>query len=70
MYKAGQYVITSTTGDSIWHTTKAKTLRGAKIAASRMYQESHDGRIEVGLARDEYSIDTIAAKRGYGKWTD
>jgi hypothetical protein len=68
--KEGQYVITSTTGDSVWHETNAKTLRGAKMLASRMYQESYQGRIEVGIARDFASVDTIAVKRGFDGWTE
>ena len=63
-------MVTSTTGDSIWHPTNAKTLHGAKIAAGRMYQESFDGRIEVGIARDEFSVDIVAVKRGFGGWSD
>lgn len=68
--KVGQYMITSKTGDSKWHETKAKTLRGAKVAASRMYQESSQGTIEVGIAMDESSVETVAVKRGYAKWVD
>lgn len=67
--KAGQYVITSTTGDSHWHETNAKTLAGAKRAATAMYEESFDGKIEVGYCRDEFSVDYVAVKQ-HGKWTD
>jgi len=68
--KKGQYVITSTTGDSIWHETSAKTLRGAKRAASMMYADSFNGRIEVGYCMDNTSVDTVAVKRGYDGWSE
>ena len=68
--REGQYCITSTTGDNHWHGTNAKTLTAAKALASRMYSPSRDGRIEVGIARDHASVDTVAVKHGYGKWED
>lgn len=68
--KAGQYVVTSKTGDSKWHETNAKTLRGAKAAASRMYQSSAGGSIEVGIAMDYASVETIAVKHGFDRWID
>jgi hypothetical protein len=68
--EAGQYVVTSKTGDSKWHETNAKTLRGAKMAASRMYETSLNGSIEVGIARDYASIDIVAYKHGLDKWLD
>lgn len=68
--KAGQYVVTSKTGDSKWHETSAKTLRGAKMAASRMYDTSVNGSIEVGIARDYASVETVAYKHGEGRWID
>lgn len=66
----GQYVVTSRTGDSKWHETTAKTLRGAKMIAARMYAESAQGSIEVGIARDWASVDTVAVKHGYERWID
>jgi len=68
--KTEQYVVTSKTGDAKWHETSAKTLRGAKVAASKMYDTSVNGSIEVGICRDWASVDTVAYKHGFGKWTD
>ena len=68
--KHGQYVITSATGDSRWHETNAKSVNGAKMLASKMYQESYNGSIEVGYCMDDYSVQTVAIKHGYDKWTD
>lgn len=67
--KAGQYVITSS-GDSLWHETSAKTLTGAKRAASRMYQASDFGRLTIGYIRDAYSVDVVAIKYGFSRWQD
>lgn len=68
--KQGQYVITSATGDSRWHETDAKTINGAKMLASKMYQESVGGSIEVGYCMDETSVQTVAIKHGYDRWID
>lgn len=70
MFTSGQYVITSRTGDNQWHGVTAKTLRAAKSAASKMYQLARGGSIEVGIARDEYSVDTVAVKKYGVKWHD
>ena len=66
----GQYLVTSKTGDSKWHETSSKTLLGAKMAASRMYNTSVNGSIEVGIASDYASVDTVAYKKGEGRWID
>jgi len=68
--ETGQYVITSKTGDTKWHETSAKTLRCAKVAASKMYETSVNGSIEVGICRDCASVDTVAYKKGQRKWVD
>ena len=68
------YFVTSTTGDTKWHKTNATTLRAAKAAASKMYEQSFNGRIEVGKNRAEDnapSIEVVAVKYGYdNKWVE
>lgn len=66
------YYIGSRTGDAYWHKTSAKTLMGAKRAASSMYEQSLNGRIEVGYAEDGNNpIRVVAVKYGYEtRWTD
>ena len=70
------YYITSTTDDSYWHKTSAKTLAGAKRAATAMYHQSLNGRIQVGYADGGYDaganpIRVMAIKYGYdNRWTD
>jgi hypothetical protein len=68
--QVGEYVVTSKTGDSKWHETSAKTLKAAKTAASKMYQQSVGGTIEVGMPMDEFSVTTVAVKRGLDKWVN
>jgi hypothetical protein len=64
-----RYAISST-GDMNWHRVNAKSLRGAKMAASRTYSPSGKGKIEVAVENDE-GYDIIAIKYGYDKnWTD
>lgn len=65
-----KYRITSRTGDSYWHDCSAKTLSGAKAAAGRMYQESFQGTIEVGIAAADTSTEIVSIKRGFGRWVD
>jgi hypothetical protein len=68
--KVGKYVVTSKTGDSKWHETSANTLHGAKLYASRRYQASVGGSIEVGMATNEFSVRTVSIKYGFDKWAD
>ena len=68
-FTAGQFMISSN-GSYEWTATSAKTLRGAKMLASKMFQTSFDGQIKVGIARDSASVDMIAIKRGFGTWTE
>lgn len=60
-------------GDMYWRATKAKTLRGAKMIASKMYEVSISGKIEIGA--EEYRDDEgnigymrVAVKYGHGEW--
>ena len=64
----GQYVV-SGGADGYWHATSAKTLRGAKMAASKMYQVAAGGKIEVAQVCDEDYVQ-CAVKYGYDKWQD
>ena len=62
----GQYVV-SGGADQYWIGTNAKTLRGAKIAAIKLYQVSVGVKIEVAQVRGEQYV-TCAVKQGYYKW--
>lgn len=61
-------------GGDDWQQTTAKTLIGAKRAATNAYQVCSGGRVEVGEdtgRRDVNGVGEIvkvAVKRGYDKW--
>ena len=66
----GQFVVGSSSAD-YWESTRAKTLTGAKRVASKMFQPSVGGKIEVGLVRgsgDLMRTEAVAIKYGYGAW--
>lgn len=62
----GQYVVCGG-ADQYWIGTNAKTLRGAKMAASKIYQVAVGGKIEVAQVRGEQYV-CCAVKYGYDKW--
>ena len=69
-YTPDQYVICGGS-DSHWRATTAKTLHGAKIAASRAYGSAAAGTIEVAVvvgAGDQQRFEQVAVKRGYDSW--
>ena len=50
-----------------WNHTTAKTLLGAKRIASKEYQISVGGKIEVSIYDGE-RYEKLAVKYGYDKW--
>lgn len=63
----------SARGDGRWKPTKAKTLRGAKIACSKSYQQSVDSALIIGLsigAGDLERVERVAIKYGHNNWQD
>lgn len=60
-----QYFVSGGPGN--WVLTNAKTLRGAKNIASRMYQISQHGRLIVAIACNE-RYEIVATKNGYAAW--
>lgn len=62
----GQYVVCGGS-DQYWVGITAKTLIGAKIAASKMYQVASGGKIEVAQVRGEQYV-RCAVKHGYDNW--
>jgi hypothetical protein len=50
-----------------WQATNAKTLTGAKIIASKTYQQAVGGEIKVAVVRGE-QYEVVAVKYGYHKW--
>jgi hypothetical protein len=61
-----QYVVCGGS-DQYWQGTTAKTLTGAKIAASKMYEQAPGGKIEVAQVRGEQYV-RVAVKHGFDKW--
>lgn len=71
-YKNGQYLI-GATGDDFWNASTAKTLTGAKIAASKLYQQAVGGKIKVAVVvgnGDNAEVVEVSRKLGYGGWVD
>jgi hypothetical protein len=57
--------------DQYWTATNANTINGAKAIASKTYQQSVGGKIEVGEKvgeGDAERIEKVAVKYGYDKW--
>ncbi len=52
-----------------WDHTKAKTLLGTKHIASKEFQISVGGKIEISIYDGE-RYEKIAVKYGYDKWQD
>ena len=70
-YKTGQFVICGGS-DQYWTATNAKTLRGAKAIASKTYQLSVGGKIEIAEVVGEGSMqrfEKVAVRRGFGDWS-
>lgn len=57
-------------GSDNWIKTNAKTLRGAKMIAMKTYEQSFNGKIEIGVNRDAHSIDSIAVRYGFDFWVN
>ena len=58
-------------GSDRWEPTTAKTLTAAKRAASRMFQQSAGGKIQVGQVHgsgDCERVEEVAVKHGYSAW--
>jgi hypothetical protein len=58
-----------------WNHINAKTLRGAKQAAGRMYRYSVGGNVRIAVhGRDDYygnfEYVTVAIKYGFDRWMD
>lgn len=69
-HEEGQYFVCGG-ADTYWIATNAKTLRGAKMVASKIYQVAAGGKIEVGKKFGEGEterIEKVAVKHGYDKW--
>lgn len=64
----GQFVVCGGS-DQYWIGTNAKTLRGAKSASSKIYQQLVGKKIEVAQVRGEQYV-RCAVKYGYEKWQD
>ena len=60
-----KYVIAG--GSDNWISTNAKTLKGAKMLASKIYQPSANGMLQVAVCEGE-RYEQVAVKHGYGKW--
>lgn len=59
--------------DDCWRATNAKTLNGAKAAASKTYKQAAGLKIEVAIAYDFGAVVgtryyPVAVKYAYGKW--
>lgn len=57
--------------DSKWIATGAKTIAGAKTAASKAFQAAVGGRIEIGEqmgSGDTARIERVAVKEGFSAW--
>lgn len=73
--RMSRYYIGSS-GDTMWHHTRATTVRGAKQIASRMYSPSVGGVIRVAVAgRTDVSggsgeIVPVAVRHGFGAWVN
>jgi len=70
MSTSAKFVI-GASGTDRWEPTAAKTLTAAKRAASRMFQQSVGGKIQVGQVHgsgDCERVDYVAVKRGYSAW--
>ena len=53
-----------------WTATKAKTIRGAKMLASKMFQATHDGKLKVGIfCETSKSVELCHIKKGFSAWT-
>lgn len=66
-HQEGQFLV-SGGGDDLWMATNAKTLTGAKVIASKTYQQAVGGKIEVGQVRGE-QVEIVAVKHGYEAWS-
>jgi hypothetical protein len=53
--------------DQYWRGVTAKTLTGAKIAASKFYGQESGGKIDVAQVRGEQYV-RVAVKHGFDKW--
>lgn len=57
--------------DQYWTVVNARTLTAAKCAASKMYQQTVGGKIEVGQecgSGNSARVEKVAVKYGYNKW--
>lgn len=69
-YKMTNYYICGG-ADTYWMATSAKTLSGAKRVATKTYQVSVGGKIEIAELvgnGDQARFEKIAIKRGYDAW--
>lgn len=60
-------------GGDTWARTNAKTLRGAKMIASRHFQQCVGGTIEIGVTaghEETFRVEKVAVKHGYNNWVD
>ena len=62
----GQFVVCGGS-EQFLQATNAKTLTGAKVIASKTYQQAVGGKIEVAVVRGE-QYEVVAVKHGYDKW--
>lgn len=64
----------SSSGETMWLDCNAKTLRGAKMIASRTFQRSVGGKIMVGEVFNEgtevESVVPVAVSYGFDGWTN
>jgi hypothetical protein len=65
-FQEGQFVVCGGS-DAYWQATAAKTLTGAKMIASKTYQQAVGGKIEVAQVVGEQFV-RVAVKHGYDAW--
>ena len=60
-------------GGDRWEAVSAKTLRGAKMIASRTFQRAVGGKIEIGQTagyEETFRVEQVSVKYGYDNWID
>lgn len=60
----------SSSADIKFHSVSAKTLTAAKVAASKTYQVSVGGRLEVLEDMGNGRLEVVAIKYGYDNWVN
>ena len=69
--KSGQWLVGCKASTDFWTPVAAKTLVGAKRCATKEYQVSVSGVLQVAQVMgegDAQQVVEMSRKRGYGKW--